>query len=444
MVRSIYLLFVFLAMFSIASAEGLCPDDTATIFFTGNDRGELKPCGCSGGQLGGFDRRSAVFDQVDDSRRLVIDTGSFVESDGEQDMIKFNIMMEAFSILAYDAINLTKNDVEIASNLGLSDGNGSSFKIITSDGSKESAFARTFTKKITLKNGRIFNINLAGIDSNKDSQKQVKGLFNGKKSRDSINILIVTGDGKATGKAAMTVVDCLITPPGSDEPALQKTTKSGALVISGGRFGKYIGRVDIIWPKKTKRPQLKFSSVPLTEDIKQTPSLVELYKVYQQLVAEVGLIEKHPRFKMEEDLIYLGSDSCKSCHEYEYEKWSQKKHSWAYSTLEKVGSQYDPECVGCHVVGFDYNTGFTTEDQTPHLKDVGCETCHGPGSEHVASEGQEKTTMPQLACTECHTPEHSTDYADNEKEYFEKIEHWQEQKPAEDVKVKEAPKETEE
>jgi len=428
-----------MVIFRIASAEDMCPDDMATVFFTGNDRGELKPCGCSGGQLGGFDRRSAVFDSIASSRRLVIDTGSFVEGDDEQDMMKFNIMMEAFSLLAYDAINFTKNDFKIASNLGLSDSDKRSFKIITADDSKKLVFACTFTKRMALKNGRIFDINLASVESNEYLQKQVKNLFSDKKSGDSVNILILTGDEKTANKIDMAVVDCLIIPPSSDEPSLQKTTETGALVIGGGRFGKYIGRIDIIWPKNTERPHMKFSSVPLTEDIEQNPSLVELYKVYQQLVAEAGLIEKHPRFKMEENLMYLGSDSCKSCHEYEYEKWSQKRHSWAYSTLEKVGSQYDPECVGCHVVGFDYDTGFVTQDQTPHLKDVGCEVCHGPGSEHVMSEGKEKTTMPQLACTDCHTPEHSGNYAGNEKEYLEKTKHWLEQKPVKDVKVKEEP-----
>lgn len=439
MIQPIYLLFIFLAMFSIAQGQTLNSDDTATFFFSGNDNGELRPCGCSGGMLGGFDRRSAFFDQVDPSQRLIIDTGSFSGGYGEQDMIKFSIMMEAFSILAYDAINLTKNDLKLALNLGLSDAGNRSFKIITSDENEESPFTKSFTKKISLKNGRVFDINLVSIDSNKDSQEQKKNLFRNPKNVDSINILIVAGDGKISDKIDMTGIDCLIIPPVSDEPTLQNAAKSDALVISGGRFGKYLGRVDIIWSKSNERPQLKFSSVPLTEDVEQTPSMVELYKVYQQLVAEAGLIEKHPRFKMEKDLIYLGSGSCKSCHEYEYEKCSQQRHSRAYSTLEKVGSQYDPECVGCHVVGFDYDTGFTTEDQTPHLKNVGCEACHGPGSEHVLSEGLEKTTMPQMGCTDCHTPEHSTDYAANEKEFFEKIKHWQEQKKAEDVKVNTKP-----
>ena len=45
--------------------------------------------------------------------------------------------------------------------------------------------------------------------------------------------------------------------------------------------------------------------------------------------------------------------------------------------------QYDGECVVCHTVGFGYKTGFANEKDTPKLKDVGCESCHGPGSLHA-------------------------------------------------------------
>jgi hypothetical protein len=33
-------------------------------------------------------------------------------------------------------------------------------------------------------------------------------------------------------------------------------------------------------------------------------------------------------------------------------------------------------------VGFAYKSGFTDAEKTPKLKDVGCESCHGPGSLH--------------------------------------------------------------
>ena len=44
---------------------------------------------------------------------------------------------------------------------------------------------------------------------------------------------------------------------------------------------------------------------------------------------------------------------------------------------------FDPECVVCHSVGFEYQSGFVDEKKTPLLKHVGCENCHGPGSGHV-------------------------------------------------------------
>ena len=47
--------------------------------------------------------------------------------------------------------------------------------------------------------------------------------------------------------------------------------------------------------------------------------------------------------------------------------------------------QYDPECVRCHVVGFEHPTGYENETKTAHLKHVGCESCHGPGSGHAAN-----------------------------------------------------------
>jgi len=65
---------------------------------------------------------------------------------------------------------------------------------------------------------------------------------------------------------------------------------------------------------------------------------------------------------------------------------------------------------------------------------VGCENCHGPGSQHNATLGREKTTEPKSTCLDCHEPETSSEYAGNEQLYLEKIIHWREQNPPGNVK----------
>src|SRR5262249_46730943 len=84
---------------------------------------------------------------------------------------------------------------------------------------------------------------------------------------------------------------------------------------------------------------------------------------------------------------YVGTDKCKKCHESAYNVWLKSKHSHAYESLVKATRpalrQHDGECIVCHTVGFTYQTGYRNERDTPHLKNVGCESCHGPASEHV-------------------------------------------------------------
>jgi hypothetical protein len=133
-------------------------------------------------------------------------------------------------------------------------------------------------------------------------------------------------------------------------------------------------------------------------------------------------------------LKYTGSASCKACHEYEYGKWSRNAHSRAYATLERAGTQFDPECAICHVVGMKYESGFVSEQKTSHFKNVGCENCHGAGSEHIRTLGQAGFVRPKSSCLDCHTPEHSSDYAGNERSFLEKITHWRELKADGNVK----------
>lgn len=404
--------------------------DVLTVFLTGSELGALKPCGCSGGQLGGFDRRSAIFNSIPKQKRLIIDTGALVETDSEQNLLKFNIIIEAFRLLGYDLVNLTRKDLEIAQNLGLLSNPAVGFISPYGTGEK---ITGVFRKQYLLKEKHI-NISVLSLDLETSFIQQVKEVFFRDPNQQNVNILIISrcDDAIISAAAETGIVDCLIHPSDSDEPRIIGDPNEHPLVFSVGRFGRYVSRLQIgIVEDKLK---YSFSAAPVTENLPQEKSLVELYKAYQQLVTRANLVEKYPRFILPGGLEYADSESCKPCHEYEYEKWSQEPHSHAYATLEKVGSQFDPECVICHVVGLKYESGFVSEQETSHMKNVGCENCHGPCSQHNATLGKEKTTEPKSTCLDCHTPETSSEYAGNEQLYLEKIIHWKEQKPSGNVK----------
>jgi hypothetical protein len=410
-------------------------DDSVTLFFTGNEFGALKPCGCSGGQLGGFDRRSALLNVVPKDRRFIIDIGSFVKSDTEQDMIKYHIIIQALQLLDYDMVNLNEQDIEIGRNLGLLENIESAFNVISPLDSSE--MPRKFTRQFSLK-GRTIHFTVAAFDPESTPIEQIEELFDLPEGVPTLSILILSNSDPETIRTiakAAPFVDCIVCPGESDEPAEIGDSDRRPLAFTVGRFGRYVCGLKVTAPSRVDQPlRLAFKAFPVKEELPKDESLVKLYEDYQQIVKDRNLLVKHPRFVLPNDLKYTGSKSCKPCHGNAYKIWSGSSHAKAFSTLEQAGSQYDPECVVCHVIGFDYESGFISQQETGHLINVGCENCHGPGSEHILTGDKTKLAGPKSTCLDCHTPEHSGEYAGNEEAFMEKIKHWMEPNAAGNVK----------
>ena len=417
------------------SAKTPAKADGVTVFFTGNTLGELKPCGCTGGQLGGLSRRSTIFNRVSEDKRLIIDTGSLVEGRSDQDIIKFNIILQAYGLLDYDLVSLSEEDIETGKDVGLLDETGSLFNIISSQQSSDVDIPARFARSLLLR-GKPVLVTVAAFDAKTRPIEQIGQLFASGvnpaqvDSKSKVNILILNHCDDTIIDfitKRVPVVDCIVRPSESDEPRVASGFNKRPLVVSVGRFGRYVGGLQITEsPAYKGKPRLSFITIKVKEELEEDASLVQLYKGYQQIVGERNLLEKYQRFVLPDNLEYTGSGSCKGCHEYEYENWSQKAHAHAYATLERVGSQLDPECVTCHVVGMEYESGFVSEQKSSQMKNVGCENCHGPGSEHIRTEGVTALTEPKSGCIDCHTPAHSGEYAGNEGDFLEKIVHWRE------------------
>jgi cytochrome c553 len=92
---------------------------------------------------------------------------------------------------------------------------------------------------------------------------------------------------------------------------------------------------------------------------------------------------------------YIGSKMCIMCHKNRDDSadwWQNSKFASAFDTLgtDKAkkfskNPQKAPACVQCHVVGFEKPGGYSmkkSDKDNANLKGVGCEDCHGPGSEY--------------------------------------------------------------
>ncbi len=184
-----------------------------------------------------------------------------------------------------------------------------------------------------------------------------------------------------------------------EEPSDKPERVGDTMIVGVGHKGRYVGVVGFYpgtGPKQTY--SLRYQLVPLGEEY-ETPlgqeagnPVMVMMEEYAKQVKAGNYMAQHPRSLHPVQVAfpkatYVGSVECKQCHAQAYKKWAESKHSEAYLTLQNATRpklrEFDGECVACHVVGFEHPTGFKDENSTPLLMGVGCESCHGPGSEHI-------------------------------------------------------------
>ena len=237
------------------------------------------------------------------------------------------------------------------------------------------------------------------------------------KKKPELKVLIYQGSSADAAKVAKDFpqFDVILCQAGDALPPLapQAVPGTNTIIVEVGHKGQHVGVLGA-FKNKNGGFDLKYQLVPMTEEYLEQPGkankVLDILETYAKSVkAEISLAKDYPRtphpaqihaagLQPKVALHYVGSDACKACHAAEYDQWSkQQKHSHAMDALEKLAKrpslrQYDGECVKCHVVGFEHQTGYADEKLTPQLKHVGCESCHGPGSGHAATPKDKKLT----------------------------------------------------
>ncbi|MDO5552644.1 MAG: multiheme c-type cytochrome [Planctomycetia bacterium] len=445
----------------------------AAIVFTGLLDGYIEPCGCAGmdRMKGGLSRRDTFLNELKAKNWpvLAVDAGQLCTGFGVQEELKFDMVMNAFRLMDYQAIGMGRNDLKfpayflltftappsisdqsrfVSANVGIYGFNKLyilPYKVIA-----------VGKKRIGVTSVIFPSDELAHRDENiliEDPAKKLQEILPQLQAeKTDRNILIVHGTEAETLKLASQFpqFQFVITADSPSEPPAQpKTIGEQQMLIEPGEKGKFalvVGLYD------SEENPVRYQRVALDSRYPSSPEVFRLMEEYQGILKTLittkgykgglgmSLVDADKRHILGE---FVGSEKCESCHEESYRVWKRSRHAVAWNSLTETAKpprDFDPECISCHVVGwhgienFPYAGGFVTEEKTPHLKQVGCESCHGPGSKHIEAElGDDEKLQESIrtamrlgndtrrVCFSCHDGDNSPDF--DFEPYYKLIEH---------------------
>jgi hypothetical protein len=417
---------------------GKKPD--VALVLSGQQHSYLKFCGCSQPQLGGFERRYNLF-QALKSRGwplVAADLGDLVEYKSgdihDQALLKYETAMKALKFLDYAAIGVGEFDFQLPLREGLAltllQNMDAYPPVLAANLSNAAELHPHPTKpnesmisKAVITDGKngVPKIGIiawvgpgvakavenAGFPEKFERKDAIlKAILQQMdQAKVELKLLLYQGDHASAVQipkvmpGGFDIILCL--SPEEDargDPEIAGKT----MIVQVGHRGRYIGVVGAFRTAKADKPfDLHYQMLAVGEEF-ETPKgqeaqnpILRLLDEYASAVKNQNFLAVYPRIQFltktpQKKLEFIGSEQCKNCHQAEYKVWKDSKHSHAYDSLAKLATkpanrQYDPECVRCHTVGFGFVGGFVDAPRAPHLKDVGCESCHGPGNLHAAN-----------------------------------------------------------
>jgi len=413
------------------------PDRDFLLVYTGNTMGELKPCGCAREEdQGGIERRMAYLKDVRQRAKntLLVDTGDNFHEPTLQGRIKARYLMQALAQMQYDAITLGDKDL-IYGNSFLKDFSeipwvGTNYTV---EGLPLAAYRiRKFENGLkaavlALADPSLFYFGLHGGLNVEDPVATVQRVLADlipREAPDAVVLLTHMERGKALPFLDIEGVDIVINGnivSESDVIDMEPVIRGGKAFVQPGPRGQKMGELRVRIGSDGKK-SFEQKMVRLDSSVKFDPEMVNLYAKYNEEIESLFFKTlKARRDKNGGAEVYATESACRVCHAPEHEVWSHSRHSHAYETLRKVNKAFDPECLICHVVAFDRPGGFISEADTPDLKNVQCEVCHGPGREHAKQPAPGFGGDARKACQNCHVKNHSPRF--KFQNYWAKIKH---------------------
>ena len=424
-----------LSIFSVSSYD---TSFELTVLYTGEDRGTLEPCGCPGSMLGGFPKRGTLIDRIKKEAKstLILCSGNIVAGSGGQSILKYETALAAMEKMGYHALTLGDMDMEIGfenilaalkkhhvplvcANILLDNRQMfDPFTIYEKNGVK-AVIIGVISKRFE-EHAQAINRKVRIVDPSLTLLSLMKSI----PPDPTLIVLLAHMDMTEAINLAYAYPDIDIVICGQFDPVDRVRKKfpmievGDTIIVRSMANGEYLGRLNLTLDIHQKVIKYDQQIIPVSQNIPDSKVILDLLNGYQKRLKEEGLtVEKKPATTPP----FVGSKHCRTCHPYEYSIWEGSKHAHAYGSLVNRKRQFDPDCLKCHTTGSEFASGFTTFDKTPHLVGVGCESCHGPGGEHIRNPGEEYGIVTPKVCSSCHTKEKSPEFS--YIKYLRKIAH---------------------
>jgi len=448
------------------------PKPRVVLVVTGQQQGYIEPCGCTGltNQKGGLARRATLIRQLRERGWPVVplDVGNQVRRFGRQAEIKFQSTVEALRTMGYRAVAWGADDLRLGLGELVAAAAGADDRPSLFVSANVNLLDLTPRHQVIRLDGLTVGVTaiLGTAEQARISSDEIEfsAAAEGLKSAAAalravpcdVYVLLAHASLDETRRLAAQLPDwdLVVSSGGAAEPSLvpEKMPGTRAVLVQVGNKGMYTGLVGIFDDPETP---LRYARVPLDARLPDAREMLDVLAAYQQQLEALGLEGlglrpiAHPSGRQ-----FVGSEACGDCHTEAYGIWEKTPHAHATESLvhpaerSEVPRHFDPECLSCHVTGWDpqgyfpYQSGYLSLEASAHLLGNGCENCHGPGAAHAAAEnGDIEATKEQLRqlraqlrlplaaaeqkCMECHDLDNSPDFhvPGAFEKYWKRIEH---------------------
>jgi hypothetical protein len=379
------------------------PGHPLTLLLTCDVHGRLVPCGCFSGQLGGLTRIATMFGPITPDQ-IRVDAGDALAGSADYERIQYGYIQQAFGKLGYDALNIGHREARLSA-VQLRDLKAHSPVTMLSANLLDKATGAPLfdTHKIVDRDG--WRVALVGV---LDGRSLGEGLGDGLAVEDmsvalgrllphlkghaDFIVLLAFADETALGDLARQFYELDVILGGNvRQPSQQLIKENRSLILATTNESRAVGLLQATWRAPHLLGVLKGEVHLVSDQIPQDESIAALAGAYREEIRHTKLAIDDPA-SLREDMVpgvqprnsYAGTQSCVHCHASAAKVWSESGHARAFAALANFQADADPNCISCHTVGFGAPTGYRrgAGADSPFIN-VGCESCHGPGGEHV-------------------------------------------------------------